>query len=257
MTDPLDLLLLFLAGVGGGIFSAIAGGASFVTFPALLHLGLAPFSANTTNAMALFPANLAALLAFRGELAAHWPRLLRPLLLAVLGGLAGAGLLMTTPSDVFKDLVPWLLLTATLAFAFGPRLRAFASRLGGRAPSLEAWWCQTLIILLAGYCAYFGAGVGMLYLALFIYVASDNIHVANTLKNIVISAASIVSVGIYAFSGTVVWSFALAMMAGATTGGFLGGRLSKVLPQWLVRLIVIGFGVFFTVVYFYRSYLSG
>lgn len=251
--SPAQFILLFVAGIGGGILSAAAGGASFLTFPALILAGLTPLAANTTNFVALILAQPTALAtSYRKELGAigHgiWPSLIS----ALLGGAAGAVLLLKTGEAVFARAIPWLMLLATLMFAFGPRARAaIVSHM--RIPlTRTSLGCQSLIFLFSVYCGYFGAGVGMMLLGVLAVFGYDDIHEANAVKNVVVAASSIVATAIYGFSGPVAWPQALFMMSGAVLGAYLGGILAKRAPQALLRAGLTGLGAIFTLYLFWR-----
>lgn len=245
----LDALLLFVAAMLGGGLSAVAGGATFFTFPALLFVGLPPLAANATNFVALVPSNIAALPAYGAELRAIGPGLFGLMAVAGLGGFAGAILLLAMGGGVFATLVPYLLGVATVLFAAAPYLRRWF-----RSPHDPAKRNVPLaMMLLFGYSVYggyFGAGLGQIMLAALMLYGVEDFHLANALKNGVISAISLVAVCVYGLSGAVAWPEAIVMMTGAAIGGFFGGRMSKHVPQRVLRYGVIGFGLFLTIFYF-------
>ena len=249
-----DILLLALAGFAAGGMNALAGGGTFFSFPALLASGLPPVTANATNAVALWPASLAGAWAARGSLR-PLGRYLLPLLLAGLaGGLLGGLLLLAGGDEIFRHLIPWLLLAATALFAASPWLsRALAARRrdAGRPPhgplSLGAH------VGVSVYGGYFGAGMGILQLAAF-SIEGHPLARANALKNLI--SAVIYSVASLTFicAGRVSWAELLVLLAGATAGGYVGGALGEKLPPRLLRALVIGVGGGMTLYYFWATY---
>lgn len=251
----LDAMLLLAAGFAGGTVNAIAGGASFFTFPAMLAVGIPPVAANASNATALVPASLVAAWAQRRDLADAGLRRLPVLaLLSVAGGVVGAVLLLVSSDDAFMVAVPFLLLVATALFAFSPRLLAMVR---ARRPShggglkLTARTAAVLIPCLI-YGGYFGAGLGIMLLAGLAVSGLDELRVANALKNGMSALVNSVAVAIFISQGLVAWPATLAMMAGAALGGFAGARIARRLPQRLFRAIVIGVGSLLTVWYFIK-----
>lgn len=245
------MLLLFGAGVAAGALNAIAGGATFFTFPALILSGLPPLVANATNFIALVPSNIAALPAFRDELKALGRELIAPISVGASGGLIGALALVYLGGDLFASAVPYLMGFATLLFAAAPYIRRVVVR-QIRTPSKSTGIVP--LILLFGfsiYGGYFGAGLGQIILAALVLNGYDDFHVANALKNGIIAAISLVAVAVYGFSGAVSFPHAIIMMLGATLGGYLGGSMSKTVPQNALRVGVIVFGALLTIYYFY------
>lgn len=230
-------LMLFGAGITGGVVTAIVGGASLITFPALLAAGLPPIVANASNTVALTPGNLVAGLADRERLP-RWDRsLLGLMVVCVAGSVAGATLLLVTPEKAFAALVPLLIGFATILFAVSGRIRSWIqSRAGATGPGL--WSSERLRALLcapvAVYGGYFGAGMS---------------------KNLLSGLTSFVAVVVFVLQGVVAWPPTIVMMAGAIVGGFLGGRLARVLPPDIVRWIVIVVGTILTLVYAWRYWL--
>lgn len=235
------------AAFGAGVLNAIAGGGSFLTFPALVFAGVPPLAANATSAAAVSPGYLGSTLGFRAELG-HIPRrvLQREVLVAALGGLIGAGLLLITPARLFSGLVPWLLLLATALFALGP---VIAARRGGQGhPS----WRLPGLMLVAIYGGYFNGGLGILLMALYTLTGESRLNTVNALKNLNSFVLSWLSVAAFAWAGAIVWDQALWMMVLATAGGWSGARLAKRLPTHAVRWLVIATGLVMSGVFFSR-----
>lgn len=250
--------LLALAAFGAGVLNAMAGGGSFLTFPALVFTGVPPIAANATSALAVSPGYLGSVWGFRTELRALSPSLLRQeALLSAAGGLMGAGLLLVTPAKLFSGLVPWLLLFATVLFALGPRIAQLAQRPGvGPAEGGQAGlarWRMPGLLLVSVYGGYFNGGLGILLMALYTLVGEARIHTANALKNLNSFVLSILSVVAFALAGAIVWPQAVLMMACATVGGLVGARLSKRMPAAWVRALVITTGLGMSVAFFLRT----
>jgi len=223
-------LLLGSAGFAAGALNAIAGGGSFLTLPALLVAGLPPIVANATSALAVSPGYLGSTLGFRAELA-QLPRrrLLRETLLSAIGGVLGALLLLLTPSEVFRGLIPWLLLFATALFLLGPWL---AQRLVQAGPEGEPSWRNPGLLAVAAYGGYFNGGLGILLMALYSASGEKNLHTANALKNLNSLVLSLLSVLTFVLAGVIAWGPALLMMATATVGGYVGARHARRRGCW-------------------------
>lgn len=235
--------LLSLAAFAAGGLNAIAGGGSFLTFPALVFSGLPPITANATSALAVSPGYLGSTLGFREELRAiPVRRLWRETAIAALGGVAGALLLLITPTRLFTGLVPWLLLFATALFALGPGL----SRRFGTADEgmhTPARWREPGLLLVAIYGGYFNGGLGILLMALYTVTGESRVHTINALKNLNSLVLSWLSVAAFVVAGAIAWREGLLMMVAATAGGFFGARWSKHLPALWVRRGVIATGL--------------
>lgn len=251
MNPIASFLLLTIAAFAAGVLNAIAGGGTFLTFPALVYTGVPPIAANATSALAVSPGYLGSTVGFRPELAAL-PRklLLREMLICAVGGVAGALLLLVTPAKVFAGVVPWLLLFATALFAFGPRIARWAG--GGDGAGL-ARWRNVGLALVAVYGGYFNGGLGILLMALYLQVGEARLNTINGLKNLNSFVLSVLSVVAFAIGGAIVWQQALLMAVFATLGGFAGARLAKRLPVAWVRAIVIVTGLVMSALFFARA----
>lgn len=236
------------AAFAAGVLNAIAGGGSFLTFPALVFAGVPPLAANATSAMAVSPGYLGSTWGFRSELQAL-PRALiqREVIVAAVGGVIGAGLLLVTPARIFTGLVPWLLLLATVLFAAGPLL---AKRNSGQGH--PAWRLPGLLGV-AIYGGYFNGGLGILLMALYTLTGESRLNTVNALKNLNSFVLSLLSVLAFALAGAIVWPQAIWMMVLATAGGWAGARLAKRLPIQWVRWLVIATGLAMSAVFFQRS----
>jgi uncharacterized protein len=244
--------LLTLAGFGAGLLNAIAGGGSFLTFPALVFAGVPPIAANATSAVSLSPGYFGSALGFRAELIAQpRARLVREGIVCALGGVAGAVLLLVTPPAGFVRVVPWLLLFATALFVFG------SFRPTGNAPAatraLPGATQLAALFAVAVYGGYFNGGLGILLMALYAFSAVSDVHVANAKKNLHSLVLSLVSVAAFIAARIVLWPQAAAMIVAATVGGFAGAWLGRRLPETWVRGFVVAAGLVMTVVFFRKG----
>lgn len=246
---PHSIPLLAAAAFAAGAINAVAGGGSFLSFPALVYTGVPSVMANATSTMALFPSQMTTAWAYRER----FPKLesLNPLViiaLSIVGGILGSLLLIFTPEKAFNALIPWLLLLATTLFAFSKRLVPWLKRRFHVGP-VALCAAQFLVAVYGGY---FGGAVGIMMLALFGLFGIDDIHSANALKTLLAAMINSIAVVTFAFAGDVAWGPALVMLVAAVTGGYSGARLAQKLPSELVRKGVVMIGVIISGVFFYR-----
>jgi uncharacterized membrane protein YfcA len=233
------------------VLNAVAGGGSFLTFPALVFTGVPPIVANATSALAVSPGYAGSTLGFKTELQAlPRRRLQREMGISALGGVLGALLLLVTPASVFVGLVPALLLFATVLFAIGPRL---AARSAQGAEASDSPWREPGLLAVAIYGGYFNGGLGILLMALYTLTGEGRIHTVNALKNLNSLVLSLLSVVAFVVAGVIAWPQGLAMMVAATVGGFWGARWSKRVPVLWVRRGVIATGLVMSAVFFVRA----
>jgi len=244
-----EIALLLTAAFAAGALNAVAGGGSFLTLPALVFTGVPPVVANATGTVALLPGYMAGAWGFKDDTAPPPGLSMRLLVtLSLIGGAAGAALLLVTPDATFRLVVPWLLLVATALFAFGPALR---KRLAGGKPSTPKATVSVLVV--AAYGGYFNGGLGILLLALFGLLGQTNLHAMNGLKNWVSALLTAIAVAIYAAGGVVLWQEALMMMVAATAGGYGGARVARKLPPNVLRWGIVATGLMMAAVFFWRQ----
>ena len=247
-----DGLLLASAAFAAGVLNAIAGGGSFLTFPALVFTGVNPIVANATSAVAVSPGYLGSTLGMRDELARVPPHRLRMEAgIAAAGGVVGALLLLITPASAFRAIVPWLLLFATVVFMAGPRCARWLAEHRGGVPGRSARTWGLLAVSVYG--GYFNGGLGILLMALYTVTGESRIHTANALKNLNSLVLSLLSVATFALAGAIAWGPAVLMMAAATAGGYAGAHGARRLPAAAVRAVVIGTGIVMSAVFFWRG----
>jgi uncharacterized membrane protein YfcA len=245
----LDLIIFFTAAFGAGLLNTIAGGGSFLTFPALVFTGVPIVAANATSAVAVFPGYLGGALGFREELKQiARPRTLRLILITLIGGAVGSALLLVSSNEAFARIVPYLLLLATLAFLFGDQLRAMATR---RAKAMKPEGAIGLFAV-SLYGGYFNGGLGIILLALFTLWGMKDINLMNGLKNGLSFALSAISVLIFALAGLVEWPQAILMMVGATLGGYAGAPVARALPKSVIKGIIAAIGFGMSAIFFLR-----
>ena len=246
--DVQTLALIAAAGLYAGAQNVLAGGGSFITFPALLLAGIDPLAANMTSTVALFPSQVTAAVAGR-KLAGGLPHLSlkRLLFISLIGGALGAFLLLHTPVAVFVKLVPWLVLFATACFAWG----SFGKRPTHAAAHMPAWVIALMQSAIAVYGGYFGGGIGFLMLAA-LTLAGQQVRMATATKNVLAMAMNASAMFIFVFSPLVNWYAALALAAGGILGGLSGAWLLHKLPEGVLRGFIVAVGVVLTVWLFVR-----
>lgn len=239
-------LLLFGAGIIGGVINAIAGGATLITFPIMLLAGLPPVLANATNAVAIAPGHWLAAVGDRQKLPRLDQHLLWTLIIAFVAAMAGALLLLELPGETFMLPVPALIGLATALFALAPWIGRWTSH--RHSPQVSKGALPALI-LSSLYGGFFGAGLGILLSAVLSLREPEDIRKVKVLKNLIAGTVSLAAVVVFIGHGAVLWKAALPMLAGALFGGYAGGHLTRWLPGWVVRVIVICTGALMTVFY--------
>jgi uncharacterized protein len=249
-----EFTMIGLAAVAGGLVNALAGGGTLITFPMLTAVGVPPIAANVTNMVALCPGYLGATFAQMKDLRDQKRALLLLLPTSLLGGIAGGILLLHTSDKTFQKLIPYLILLAVVLLAFQDRLRTWImgriSNQGGK--HLSAAWAILPVIPAAIYGGYFGAGVGVMTLAVIGLVLEDSLTRLNALKQAISLCMNIAAAVFFLFSGQVYWQAALVMAIGALGGGVLGGRFAGRIKPIVLRWIVIAIGFLVAVVYYVR-----
>lgn len=248
-------VFLFFAALVAGTLNAVAGGGSFVTFPALLFSHIAAIPANATNTAAVWPGSVASAFAYRKELTAQTWRILWPLIIMCFAGaILGAHILLHTPPATFVKLIPWLLLSATVLFASSGKITEWvrAKEDGGARSRLWIAGGFVMQLVIAMYVGYFGAGAGILILALLALMGERNIHTMNGMKTVLVSVANAVALATFIWAGIVVWPQAVLMIAGALVGGYGGAHFAQKMKQQYVRRAVIAIGLSMSIYFFIR-----
>jgi uncharacterized membrane protein YfcA len=242
------LLLAAAAGLGGAL-NSVAGGGSFLTFPALVVAGIDPITANATSSVVLWPASVASAVAYRTELGPVRRLLPRFGAVSAIGGFAGAALLLVTKSATFAQLVPWLLLVAATVFSFGQRL----VRTQG-PPRLTGNGAALFQLLVAVYGGYFGGGMGIVMLAAFAAMGLPSIHSMNALKNTLAVLINFAAIVTFVVVGRIEWAPGLWMLGWAAAGGYGAARFARRIDAAWVRRFVVLVAWSMTAYFFYRVY---
>ena len=244
---------MIASALAGGL-NSIAGGGSFIAFPAILFTGIPPIPANATNTIAMWTGTAASTGAYRRQLKIPL-RVMLPLVSAsVVGGLIGAILLLRTPARTFLQLLPWLMLGATLLFTFGKKLsRRTGSSVSHEASTRALVGATIFELFVAIYGGYFGAGMGFVILAMLALLGMTEIHSMNALKSVLSSTTNGLAVVTFIAARAIYWPQAAVMMAGAILGGYLGAHYAQRLPPSKVRTAVIFLGAGMTVYFFVKA----
>jgi uncharacterized membrane protein YfcA len=249
-------IALFVAALAAGAVNSVAGGGSFISFPSLLFIGIPPVNANATNTVALWPGQPASVWAYRGELRKIPRKAILPLTITgVVGGIVGAWVLLITPQATFMRLVPWLLLIATLIFMMSGRITRWVRQrsASGEQTEFSTGRGVVLQILIAFYIGYFGAGAGILILAMLALLGMDHIHAMNALKAWLTTVSNGVAALLFVFSHAVYWRQAIVMIVASILGGYFGAYFAQKTKPEHVRLVVIVIGFALTAYFFERQ----
>jgi hypothetical protein len=247
--------VLFVAGMLGGALNAVAGGGSFVVFPALLFTRVPPIPANATNTFALWVGTTASGGAYRGRFNLSRHVMIPLVATSVVGGLLGAVLLLKTPAHTFMRVLPWLMLGATLLFAFGKRLTGRrSSGLEHDASASALFGASVFELIVALYGGYFGGGVGIMNLAMLAALGMTDIHAMNALKVLLGAVINGVAVVTFIVKGAIYWPQAVVTTAGAILGGYFAAHYAQKLPQSWIRAFVLLVGTGMTVYFYAKAY---
>lgn len=256
----LSYALISLGAFMAGGMNALAGGGTFFSFPALLAAGVPPVMANASNSVALWPASLLSAWGYRRELKRHGKWVLVLALVSALGGLAGGLLLLATSNAAFSKLIPWLLLVATLLFAFSSQVSRLVTLVKGwlgaaadqeqKPGSLGGALFQFAVAIYGGF---FGAGLGILTLAALAIQGFKDMQELNALKNLSSSVNYTVAAITFIVAGAISWPHTLVMLATALLGGRAGTALARRLPAVWLKRVVISVGSLLTLVYFVKT----
>ncbi len=248
-----EAIFLPIAAFVAGAINAVAGGGTLLTFPSLLAAGYSAKAANVTNTVAIWPGTAGGSFAYRRELAEQRGNIVALIGPTLVGSVIGSAILLSTPSSAFDVIVPFLILFACLVLALQDRLAAVAlahpllAPAGARLLALQAG-----MTLVAVYGAYFGAGIGIMMLALLGVLLPDDIQRSNALKGLLAMLINGLAAVYFALFGPVAWPAAAVMAVGALLGGFFGVRLARRLGRQRLRMFVITYGVISAIVLLVR-----
>jgi uncharacterized membrane protein YfcA len=241
--------LLTAAGICAGLINSVAGGGSFLTFPTLVFLGVPSVIANATSTVALFPGVLASAWAYRTDFQRLEKIPVKPaVIVSIGGGIAGALMLLFTAQTTFDAIIPWILLMATAALAFGPKVSRVLNKRFRLGPG-------TLIFLqffVAIYGGYFGGAVGIIMLAVWSMAGLRDVHAMNagrTLLGGVMNAAAVVC---FVIAGKIWWLQSAVLLIAAVAGGYTGARFARRMDPAIIRIVVIAISLTVTILFFVR-----
>jgi uncharacterized protein len=244
----MNTVIVFLAGLVAGAMNAAAGGGSFVSVPTLIYVGVPSVSANMSSTIALYPGSLASAWAYRKNFGPILNFSVRSLFfVTLLGGFAGALLLLLTPTTSFDKILPWLLLLGSLAFAFGGKIGA---RLAAQYRPKNRYILVAQFVL-GVYGGYFGGAVGIMMLAMWSVLGLQDIRAMNAIKVVLVAAANTIAVLCFAVAGTVAWRQTAIMLVAAAVGGYLGAHLALRLHPSHIRIGISVLNFVITGVFFY------
>jgi uncharacterized protein len=256
ITFGMPFILLIFASLAAGMVNAVAGGGTLLTFPAIMAVGISALAANATNALTVSPGFIGAVFAQRKDLALYRHQLWRYVMMSILGGLTGGILLLILGEQVFVFLVPFLLLAACLMLAFQDSIRKFVFQSSRAEPSHKAKeaWSLVAVGITAVYGGYFGAGMGVILLAILGLTQEGSLKEINALKQTIALTTNLAASLLFIFAGKIVWPIFLVMSVGTITGGYLGGRLAGWIRPNALRWTVVVIGGIMSVVYFVRIF---
>jgi uncharacterized membrane protein YfcA len=240
--SPSHVILIILGGLGAGIFNGVAGGGSLISFPILLALGYPALTANVTNTVGIWPGYVGSAAGFRHEIADQKARLARLTPVAVGGAVLGAILLLTTSSALFTRLAPWLILGAAALFAAQPLLRR---ALAGASPhpTTRPFLLTAGTFLASVYGGYFGAGMGVMLLAILGLALPDSLTRTSGLRTVLSIVVNGVAAAVFLIHGGLAWDVVGLLAIGSLVGGWVGARVALAIPAWSLRAVVILIGV--------------
>jgi uncharacterized membrane protein YfcA len=236
-----------------GVMNAIAGGGSFISFPAMLSMGVAPIQANATNTVALWPGQLTSVAALRGDLR----RNLLPVVCtaSIVGGVTGAIVLLNTKQITFLHMVPWLLLVASLLFGISGPVSQWLRRRSAEPHIKKAPALLPLFLVLLPVCfyiGYFGAGAGFLIMSALSLFGVEEMHELNSLKVLAACLSNLCAVLTFVFSGAVIWHYCLISMVFAGVGGYVGAQYARGMNANVLRAIVVITGCVMSAYFFWK-----
>jgi uncharacterized membrane protein YfcA len=253
----IEVLFLLVAGLIGGAVNSLAGGGSFIVFPALLFVGVPPVIANASNTYAALPGYVSGTVGYWHAMSRHKDKLVVYAAMAAVFGYVGAELLLVVSDEQFSLVVPWLMAFAVLLFMFGNRINALVARHGAGRRGMKAVGQVLLMAFLAGVCVYggfFNAGLGILLLAFLATAGMTDIHAMNGLKLYLSAIVALVAVARFALNGSIDWFHGSVALVGVVVGGYVAARNAHHIPTQWIRMGVIVYGIGMTGYFFWVAY---
>lgn len=253
----MTFLLLFAAGLIGGMMNTLAGGGSFVIFPALLFAGVPPVLANASNTYACLPGYISGAIGYSKQIVPYRSRMIGYCIVGLIGGYLGAEALMRISDEQFSVIIPWLMAFAVAIYVFGQRINRFLSaRSSGSRRAARAGAIGLTVLLLATsfYGGFFNAGLGIVLLAWLALAGFEDVHAMNGLKLLLSSVISVVAVVRFAATGSIAWVEGSVALLGAVLGGYVAAYFSHFVPAKVIRGFVIVYGLGLTLYFFWTTY---
>jgi uncharacterized protein len=247
---------LIVAAFLAGVLNAVAGGGSFLSFPAMLGMNILPVQANATNTVALWPGQLTSVAAYRHDIRKNVPSAILMGVAGLLGGTGGAVVLLNTPQRTFMHLVPWLLLVSAIFFALSGPVSRWLERRKVRmteVPEPKRFPLFFATLAVSFYVGYFGAGAGFLFMTMLALFGYQDIHVINALKVVANTLANGVAFIIFVVDKQVVWRYCLLAMIVCAVGGYTSASLARKIPQRALRSMVVVIGLSMAVWFFWKN----
>lgn len=250
----LDTAVLFFAASFGALLNSVAGGGSFITFPALVWVGIPSIAANATSTVVLWPASASSAWAYRDAIRMTREEALSLGVTSLVGGVLGSWLLMTTPESLFKKILPFLMLLATLLFWKGSVLNALLPKQIQHEGMPRLLPVALLQVLIAIYGGYFGGGMGLMMLAVLALSGQTDIHRMNGIKNVLAVLINLVAALTFMTAGKVVWHHAGLMVVGGILGGYAGAKGARKVSPQAIRVFVVAVGTSLSAIFFWKGY---
>lgn len=257
MNPIIEIILLFGAGLIAGALNSLAGGGSFISFPALLLAGVPPVLANATNTFASWPGYVSGTVGYWTHIRKNKRQLVPYIVAATVGGYAGAELLLRVNDAQFEVVVPWLMAMAVFLFAFGGRINDWIDKRSGTGAASGRLAGGILLIFLTLICLYggfFNAGLGIILLAFFALAGVKDIHAMNGMKLLLSAIVASVAIIRFALSGSIAWYQGSLVFVGSMVGGYVAARLAKYIPTKVLNIGIIIYGIVLTLVFFWQAY---
>jgi uncharacterized membrane protein YfcA len=254
-----EFTLLFFAGFFGGVLNSIAGGGSFITFPALIFVGIPPIIANATNTFASCAGYMSGTYALRKELIDRKNELPLIIIISLIGGILGAWLLLKTPASIFREAIPWLLLFATILFIFGGQINIKLKSMASNHRHVSSIGGALLLTILLGvsiYGGFFNAGLGIIALSYLALAGHTNINAMNGLKLLISSTISLIAITLFIYNDVIAWYEGTIVLFGTLAGGYVSAHVSRQLSPKYVRLFVILASIAITLYFFFDIYAA-
>jgi uncharacterized membrane protein YfcA len=250
----MDIILLLAAGIAAGLVNAIAGGGSLITFPSLIAVGLPTIDANVTNSVSVFPGYVSSVVGSRADLGGQGRRVRAILPASLVGSAGGCALLLLTPARAFEVIVPFLVLAAAATLAFQDRLRGLVGHPRALSPRRQMVTLQVVVFVGAVYGGYFGAALGVMYVAALALVVDEPLRRINALKNVLSASVGLVTVVVFAIFAPIHWGAALTLAPATIIGGYVGAKVARRLPARILKIIIVTFGTAIGLVLLYRAF---